>query len=292
MQLENNRVRLSIADSGEATAPAVVFIHGVTLNSQTYGWLPGEIMRGRRTLRVDLRGHGRSEWMPGGYTLDRYAEDIASIVRERVGHPAVIVGHSLGGCIAWHLAQHCTEVVSAALMEDPPLFLGNRETFDRSGYREVFLAVREAVSAIQAQNSSEDEIVLQLSNMPTPDGSTLSKVTTEDTLRAIACGMLRLDPTVIDAILNCSTLAPVDLSTPVRIPALILAADPGLGAALRAEDIRRLADSHPNVPVVTVNGCGHMIHGSRQHRGLYLEHLNQFLDTHAPANDGTIAQSR
>ena len=98
----------------------------------------------------------------------------------------------------------------------------------------------------------------------------------------MALGMLRLDPTVIDAILNCSTLAPVDLSSRVRTPALILAADPGLGAALRAEDIRRLADSHPNVPVVTVNGCGHMIHGSRQHRGLYLEHLNEFLETHAP----------
>jgi len=282
MHVEKDRVRLSVADSGETTAPAVVFIHGVTLNAQSYGWLPAEIMRGRRILRVDLRGHGLSEWMPGSYTLDRYVADIASIVRERVGQPAVIVGHSLGGCIAWHLAQHCADVVSAALMEDPPLFLGDRETFDRSGYREVFLAVRAAVSAIQAQNSSEDEIVRQLSNMPTPDGSTLSKVTAEDTVRAMAFGMLRLDPTVIDAILNCSTLAPVDLSSPVRTPALILAADPGLGAALRAEDIRRLADSHPNVPVVTVNGCGHMIHGSRQHRGLYLEHLNEFLETHAP----------
>src|SRR4051812_35691920 len=218
MHLENNRIRLSVADSGDPTAPAVVFIHGVTMNSQSYGWLTGEIMRGRRILRVDLRGHGRSEWRPGSYTLDSYVDDIASIIRERVGHPAVVVGHSLGGCIAWHLAQHCADVVSAVLLEDPPLFLGNREAFDRSGYREVFLAVREAVSAIQAQNSSEDEIVLQLSNMPTPDGSTLSKVTAEDTLRAMASGMLRLDPTVIDAFLNCSTLGPVDLSAPLRTP--------------------------------------------------------------------------
>src|SRR3954447_3899365 len=292
MHLENNRIRLSVADSGETTAPAVVFIHGVTLNSQSYGWLPGETMGGRRILCVDLRGHGRSAWMPDSYTLDRYDEDTASIGREGGRHPVVVVGHSLGGCIAWLLAQHCSDVVSAALMEDPPLFLGNRETFDRSGYREVFLAVRAAVAAIQAQNSSEGEIVLQLSNMPTPDGSTLGKVAAEDTLRAMALGMLRLDPTVIDAILNCSTLAPVDLSAPVRIPALILAADPGLGAALRAEDIGRLADSHPNVPVITVNGSGHMIHGSRQHRGLYLEHLNEFLESHAPANDGTIAQGR
>ena len=54
---------------------------------RTYAWLPGEIADGRRIVRVDLRGHGRSEHAPGTYDVDRYGEDVVERAA-RDGGPA------------------------------------------------------------------------------------------------------------------------------------------------------------------------------------------------------------
>ena len=47
-----------------------MFLHGVSGSGLTYG-LPSEITDGRRIVRVDLRGHGRSPHAPGTYLVDR-----------------------------------------------------------------------------------------------------------------------------------------------------------------------------------------------------------------------------
>jgi pimeloyl-ACP methyl ester carboxylesterase len=75
-------------------------------------------------VRVDLRGHGRSGHAPGTYTVERYGEDVVAALREGVGRPAVLVGHSLAGVVAWWVAQRHPELVTAAFLEDPPLCSG------------------------------------------------------------------------------------------------------------------------------------------------------------------------
>ena len=53
--------------------------------------------RGFRAISIDLRGHGDSDWSPEGeYQNRRFAEDIADVVAELGGKPAMI-GASLGG---------------------------------------------------------------------------------------------------------------------------------------------------------------------------------------------------
>jgi len=57
-----------------------------------------------RVLRVDLRGHGRSEVPPPPYTLSRSAADVHSLLHQLQCAPAHVIGLSFGGMVAQELA--------------------------------------------------------------------------------------------------------------------------------------------------------------------------------------------
>ena len=124
MRVEHDGVGLNVEVEGTEDGPVVAFLHGVSGSSRTYGWLPPEITDGRRILRIDLRGHGDSDHASGTYLLHTYGEDVAAILREVGGGPAVVVGHSLGGSTGWWLAQNEPELLAGAFLEDPPLYMG------------------------------------------------------------------------------------------------------------------------------------------------------------------------
>jgi pimeloyl-ACP methyl ester carboxylesterase len=52
--------------------------------------------QGYRAIALDARGHGESDWSETGYPMDVFAGDLAGVIREVGGAPAV-VGASLGG---------------------------------------------------------------------------------------------------------------------------------------------------------------------------------------------------
>jgi len=93
-------LKLAADVAGDPAAPPAVLLHG---GGQTrYAWgSTAKVLaeRGWRAYRVDLRGHGESEWSPDGrYGIDRFAGDIVEVCAQ-VGAVAlpVLVGASLGG---------------------------------------------------------------------------------------------------------------------------------------------------------------------------------------------------
>ncbi|WSG19360.1 alpha/beta hydrolase [Nonomuraea sp. NBC_01738] len=94
----------------------MVLLHGRTADHNGWNGITQHFAKRYRVLVPDLRGHGRSEW-PGAYALPDMAEDIAALLD---GTPAVIVGHSLGGIVAYHLAAAHPELVERLVLEDPP----------------------------------------------------------------------------------------------------------------------------------------------------------------------------
>lgn len=104
-----------------ADGPPLVLLHGVT--SRWQGWLPVAPSLATRWRRYipDLRGHGRSGRVPGGYTISDQADDIITFMRGVVGAPVVVVGHSLGAIIATAVAASAPEQLAAVALEDPPL---------------------------------------------------------------------------------------------------------------------------------------------------------------------------
>ena len=86
--------------------PAVVFLHGAGADSATFTAQAAEFARrGRRTVLVDLRGHGLSRPAGRPLTAERFVADIRALVAHLALERPVLVGHSLGGNIAQALGR-------------------------------------------------------------------------------------------------------------------------------------------------------------------------------------------
>jgi len=84
--------------AGDGARGALILAHG---GGQTrHSWaLAGKRLaeRGWRTVSLDLRGHGQSDWSADGdYQIERFAEDLIDVAAALTGKPALI-GASLGG---------------------------------------------------------------------------------------------------------------------------------------------------------------------------------------------------
>ena len=276
-------MRLHVEAAGPEDGAPVVFLHGVSGSMRTYAWLTGAITEGRRTVRIDLRGHGRSEHAPGAYDVDHYGEDVVEVLRETVGRPAVLVGHSLGGVVAWWVAQRHPELVAAAFLEDPPLYMGEPAEHELNGAVPIFRTILDIVARWKAEHVSAEAAAAELAAAPFgPDRSrTSAEGLCDDVPAARAEALLQMDPGVLEGAADRSTLAPTDTTSPVSVPVFVLAADDDKGAAFPTRHAERLAISHPDVKIVRVAGAGHGIHDERDHRADYVDVLARFLATHA-----------
>jgi pimeloyl-ACP methyl ester carboxylesterase len=252
----------------------VVFLHGVAGSGATYAWLP-EL--GRTIVRPDFRGHGRSERAPGAYLIAHYVDDAVAVLRDT--GPAAIVGHSLGGVVAWTIAQRHPELVTAIVLEDPPLYLGEPAEHARNGAVPAFKVLRACAARWQDNGTDQAAAASWLAAQPyRPHASRRDgEVAADDAVMARAYALLRLDPTVLDAIIDGTALAATDVEAPLAVPALVLAADDALGAAFATRHERRLTRTHPQVQVRRMAGAGHRIHDQGAHRADYLRAVREFI---------------
>ncbi len=102
--------RLHVRDSGPKEAPAVVMLHGFGASLQTWDvWAPA-LSATHRVIRLDLPGNGLSDPDPANdYTDARSIELVLSLMDQLGVARASIVGHSIGGRIAWTFAARYPE---------------------------------------------------------------------------------------------------------------------------------------------------------------------------------------
>lgn len=86
---------------GREGGPAVLLLHGGGQTRHSWSAVAARLAaEGCRTLTMDLRGHGDSDWAPDGdYSVDAFARDVVATVAHITGRP-IVVGASLGGMAA------------------------------------------------------------------------------------------------------------------------------------------------------------------------------------------------
>ena len=100
----------------EGTGAPLVFVHG--LGSSTRDWYEqiGPFAEHYRVIRVDLRGHGRSDRPEGPYHMATFARDVAVLLRRLDAAPAHVVGLSMGGMVALQLAADAPRLVRSLVV--------------------------------------------------------------------------------------------------------------------------------------------------------------------------------
>jgi len=86
---------------GDPGDPPVLFLHGGGQTRHAWGSAAGTVAaQGWRTVALDLRGHGDSEWAANGdYSFTAFCADCVAVA-DQLGRPPVLVGASLGGMSA------------------------------------------------------------------------------------------------------------------------------------------------------------------------------------------------
>jgi pimeloyl-ACP methyl ester carboxylesterase len=79
--------------------------------------------RGHRVVAVDLRGHGKSDKPHQPYTMQVFADDLAWMCERLELAKPVVVGHSMGGIVAFDLAARYPGLTSAVVMLDAAVVL-------------------------------------------------------------------------------------------------------------------------------------------------------------------------
>jgi pimeloyl-ACP methyl ester carboxylesterase len=106
MVVSDSGDRIHFLDWGGERRPGIVLVHG--LGASAWAWTAVArrlVAAGRRTIAMDLRGHGLSDapTATGAYDLDELASDVAAVAEGSGaldGGSAVLAGHGFGAIVA------------------------------------------------------------------------------------------------------------------------------------------------------------------------------------------------
>lgn len=116
MRLYVNGAELEVnqyADNGEA----IIFLHFSRGNLAQWNGIVPQFIDNHQVVAMDLRGHGKSEKVQDGYTLENMAADVIGVMDKLDIDKAHIIGSSLGGEIAVVAAARFPERILSIVAE-------------------------------------------------------------------------------------------------------------------------------------------------------------------------------
>jgi len=261
--------RFHYTDWGNAHAPAVLLLHGITGHARTWDDEAAALASHYRVLALDQRGHGDSDAAPDGdYTTASLAEDVAAFVDALRVRTFAIVALSLGGRVAIAYAARHPERVARLVVVDigPDIAVAGSARIGgaMAASPERFATPREAFAWVRAANSRSTERWLRLridhGLRPTADGGFTWKY----------------DRGIRDAIRTGRFTDPIDLWAAwaeITCPTLLVR---GVASdVLSRETATRMLATCATAELVEVADAGHTVPGDQPERFLAL--VTEFL---------------
>ena len=271
-------VELAYTVLGDSSEDPVLLLPGLTASRTSWSAIIQELSQLYRVYAVDLRGHGESgHSLPHGYVLDQYVADTNSFCADVVQSPVALVGHSLGGVIAFEVARARPRLVRAVVLIDPPLFRGGGQGSFTPPFEDLQALLRD----LRARAAGLHEYESIFGSLPIP-ASTSTRTAAEalgrDGLRQLALAQASLDPEVLTPAIGATLFTGAHPDVALDRPLLVLRADPESGSAAFSDaDVARLRRNNPAAVVETLSGSGHaaLTDAAQQVTG----HVARFLST-------------
>jgi pimeloyl-ACP methyl ester carboxylesterase len=116
-------LRLHVRDTGPRDAPALILLHGFGSSLQTWDQWAALLDTDHRVIRYDEPGFGLTGQDPSGNYSDPRSVAVLEALMNRLNLPqATIVGHSMGGRIAWRFAAAHPDRVDHLVLMAPDGF--------------------------------------------------------------------------------------------------------------------------------------------------------------------------
>lgn len=241
---------LNYADS-QSDGPPLVLLHGLSYRWQSWLAVMPALSLRWHLYAPDLRGFGRSSRVPGAYRAVDYARDVVAFLREVVGQPAALVGHSLGAIVAIAVAAEAPDLVRALVLEEPPLGIFLDQSMRETRVFEPYRRMRD----LAVERPSLDETVARLGKaMPDVDAVEL---------RSRAISLLQRDPEALTFVLEDRAKEGLDLDrrlASVECPVLLVQGNEAMGGALDDARARWALSRLRRATHVYLPNAGHFIH--------------------------------
>jgi pimeloyl-ACP methyl ester carboxylesterase len=244
---------------GSPDAWPVLFLHGGGQTRHAWG-RTAEIVaaKGWRTIAIDLRGHGDSDWSANGdYSFTANCADCIAVV-DQLGRAPVLVGASLGGIAAMLAEGTSDRTVSSGLIlvdiapKTNPAGVQRIHEFMQSGIN-GFDSLEEAAAAIAAYTPQRSRRM----NL-----AGLKKVLRQRDGR----WYWHWDPRMLDGgrteVLAKRLNGLFDVATRnIDVPTMLVRG--ALSDVVTEEGVADMVARLPNVTIVEVPGAAHMIAGDQ-----------------------------
>jgi pyruvate dehydrogenase E2 component (dihydrolipoamide acetyltransferase) len=117
--LDIGAMRLRYLEWGAGEAVPVVLLHGFGADLNSWMFIQPALADGRRTIALDLPGHGESTKQVGAGTPDALAAVVADALARLGVARAHLVGHSMGGAVAALVAARVPGLVATLTLIAP-----------------------------------------------------------------------------------------------------------------------------------------------------------------------------
>jgi pimeloyl-ACP methyl ester carboxylesterase len=96
-----------------------VLLHGFGDNASVWSHLAPRLMSRFRTVALDLRGHGNSDWDPEArYDAETFTGDLTKVIAKLGFERTILIGHSWGAAMALRFAAVNPTMVAALVIID------------------------------------------------------------------------------------------------------------------------------------------------------------------------------
>jgi pimeloyl-ACP methyl ester carboxylesterase len=127
----------------QGTGRPLVLLHGGLGAIEMFGSNLPALARGRQLIGVDLQGHGRTADIDRPLSVELMADDIAALIRHLGLDRPDVMGYSMGGGVALHIAIRHPELVGRLVVVSA--------VFRRDGYYPEILGQQAQVNAAMAE---------------------------------------------------------------------------------------------------------------------------------------------
>ncbi len=116
--VEVDGIELTYRTAGEAGLLVVVLLHALGQDSSDWNVVVEALAPAHRVYALDLRGHGGSS-QPGAYPLELMRSDVLGFLHALDLDGAFLIGHSVGGAVAYLVAAAEPRRVRRLVLEEP-----------------------------------------------------------------------------------------------------------------------------------------------------------------------------
>jgi pimeloyl-ACP methyl ester carboxylesterase len=225
-------------EEAQGDDPSVLLVHGWCCDHSYFApQVEYFANRGHRVVAVDLRGHGRSDKPRQTYTMQVFADDLAWVCERLELAKPVVVGHSMGGIVAFDLAARYPDLPSGVVMLDAAVVLP-------SAARAAIPGLLQKLRSPSYRETLRDYVANSLF-IPTDDRERKGRI-----LKAMSSAPQHV---VVSAFEGLRDYDPTEATGGLAVPAVYIAAD----EAQPRSDMNRFHELAPQILYGKTVGSGH-----------------------------------